>query len=67
MLVICPHKSQQRTNGTLEQVLKRVPQATVISDLRGNHFNFVTLDAEQVARHLAAWSAFGGHENSGAA
>ena len=58
VLVISPEKSNQRTNGTIEQVLKCVPQATVIADLRGSHFNFVTLDAEQVARQLAAWSAW---------
>jgi len=56
VLYICPEKSGQRTNGTLDQAIRQVPQAAVISDVRGSHFNFVTAYAQQVADHLSVWS-----------
>jgi len=58
VLFICPEKSVQRTNGTLEQALQCVPHMEVITDVGGGHFNFVTLHARQVAERMSAWSAW---------
>jgi len=57
-LVVCPENSVQRENGTLEQIMKVLPQAQVVSEVSGTHFNFVTMGGSRVAEHVLGWDAW---------